>query len=134
VQRHHLGSIARRLRTALSRLKGEKPPAGSGDVAVLPDAAVAERWAIASDDLNATLVSWAPGKGVDAHRNEERDVLIVTVAGDGQLTVDDRHIALRAPGAVLIPRGAARAITAGPEGLRYLSVHRRRSGLVQLRH
>jgi quercetin dioxygenase-like cupin family protein len=132
VQRH-LGSITRRLRAASSRLTREKPPAGSGDVAVLPDAAEAGRWAIASEDLNATLVSWAPRQGVAAHRNEERDVLIVAVAGNGELVVDDRRIALHAPAAVLIPRGATRAITAGQDGLRYLSVHRRRSGLVQLR-
>jgi len=36
---------------------------------------------------------------------------------------------LSAPAAILIPRGARRAIRAGVDGARYLSVHRRRGRL-----
>jgi len=32
--------------------------------------------------------------------------------------------------ALLVPKGAARRIRAGPDGLRYLSVHLRRPGLM----
>jgi quercetin dioxygenase-like cupin family protein len=89
-------------------------------------------WATASDDLNATLLSWPPGEGVDPHRNTERDVLLVVVAGDGLLEVDGEPTALEAHVAVIVPHGSTRSITAGPDGLRYLSVHLRRSGLVQI--
>jgi quercetin dioxygenase-like cupin family protein len=114
-------------------LAGLAEGADAGEVAVLPDAGRAEKWAIAGDDLNTTLVTWDPGKGVAPHRNDERDVLLVAVAGSGELVVDDQRIELQAPAAVLIPRGTTRAVVAGPSGLRYLSVHRRRSGLIQIR-
>jgi mannose-6-phosphate isomerase-like protein (cupin superfamily) len=89
-------------------------------------------WATASDDLNATLLSWPPGEGVGPHRNAERDVLLVVVAGDGIVVVDGESTELEAHIAVIIPRGSARSITAGRGGLRYLSVHLRRNGLVQI--
>lgn len=90
-------------------------------------------WSMASADLNANLLSWPPGGRVGDHRNHERDVLLVVVGGGGTLTIDDRPFALRAPQLVLVPRGARRGITAGPEGLRYVSVHTRREGLVKVR-
>jgi quercetin dioxygenase-like cupin family protein len=90
-------------------------------------------WSTASADLNATLLSWPAGEGVVSHRNPERDVLMVVVAGDGVAEIDGEPHELRAHAAVLIPRGAERSITAGANGLRYLSVHLRRNGLTQIR-
>ena len=63
------------------------------------------------------------------HRNDERDVLVVVIAGGGTLRVDGRQIELHAQRGVMIPKGTAREICAGPQGLRYLSIHLRRSGL-----
>ena len=34
------------------------------------------RWGVETDDLNATLLVWAPGQGVGRHVNGERDVVI----------------------------------------------------------
>ena len=90
-------------------------------------------WSMASSDLNANLLAWPPGGQVAEHRNHERDVLLVVVGGGGTLLVDGRPLALRAPQVVLVPRGATRGITAGPEGLRYVSAHLRRGGLLELR-
>jgi len=90
-------------------------------------------WSMASADLNANLLSWPPGGQVADHRNHERDVLLVVVGGGGTLLIDGRPLALRAPQLVLVPRGATRGITAGPEGLRYVSAHVRRAGLLKLR-
>jgi quercetin dioxygenase-like cupin family protein len=90
-------------------------------------------WSIASADLNATVLAWPAGEGVADHTNRERDVLLVVVGGGGTLVIDGRSHALRAPELVLIPRGASRGITAGADGLRYVSVHLRRRGLVELR-
>ena len=90
-------------------------------------------WSIASDDLNANVLAWPAGGGVPEHTNDERDVLLVIVAGGGTLVVDGGQIALRAPQLLLIPRGASRGVEAGPEGLRYVSAHLRREGLVKLR-
>ncbi len=90
-------------------------------------------WSIASADLNANVLAWPAGGGVPEHTNSERDVLLVVVAGGGTLLIDGRPLILRAPQVLLIPRGASRGITAGPEGLRYVSAHLRRDGLVKLR-
>jgi quercetin dioxygenase-like cupin family protein len=86
-------------------------------------------WGIASEDLNATLLSWPAGDGVTEHRNTERDVLIVATAGSGILTLDGHRHELTRHQAILIPKGASHAIHAGPHGIRYLSVHLRRAGL-----
>ncbi len=87
---------------------------------------------MASEDLNATLLSWPPGSDVAEHVNSERDVLIVVLAGSGRAIVDGAGHPLLPDQALLIPKGARRAIHAGADGLRYLSVHRRR-GPLQIR-
>jgi mannose-6-phosphate isomerase-like protein (cupin superfamily) len=86
-------------------------------------------WGTASADLNATLLSWTPGGGVAEHVNEERDVLLVVIAGSGTLSCDGEEYALRPGIAVLVPKGRLRGIAAGSAGIRYLSVHLRRPGL-----
>ena len=85
-------------------------------------------WGLESDDLNATLLAW-PRRGADEHVNPERDVLVVAIAGSGTVALDGEEHALGSGTAVLVPKGSARRITAGPAGLRYLTVHRRRGGL-----
>ncbi len=112
----------------------ERVPSAAGiDATALDGPGQGTLWSIASADLNATVLAWPAGEGVAEHTNRERDVLLVVVGGDGTLVVDGRSHALRAPELVLIPRGASREITAGAGGLRYVSVHLRRRGLVELR-
>ncbi len=86
-------------------------------------------WGTASEDLNATLLVWREGEGQPSHVNPERDVALLTLAGSGVLLVDDRDCRLGPGSFVIVPRGSTRSVTAGPEGLRCLSVHRRRGGL-----
>lgn len=86
-------------------------------------------WGIASADLNATLLCWKSGDGVAEHINAERDVLIVIIDGSGLASIDGHPHALHPHQAILIARGARRQITAGSDGLRYLSIHRRRGPL-----
>jgi len=86
-------------------------------------------WGLASSDLNATLLRWGPGEGVAEHVNDELDVLIVVLAGSGVVRVDGSAVAVAAGQALLVPLGSRRSIAAGADGLRYLSVHRRRAGL-----
>ena len=86
-------------------------------------------WGTASEDLNATLLVWRPGEGQPEHVNEGRDVAIVVLAGSGVVTVDGAAHDLRAGTLAIVPRGSTRSIVAGPEGLRCLTVHRRRGGL-----
>ena len=86
-------------------------------------------WGMASADLNATLLAWPADHVLAEHVNAELDVLLVVVAGDATVTIDGAPHELRAPAALLVPRGARRAIRAGADGTRYLSVHRRRGPL-----
>jgi hemerythrin-like domain-containing protein/mannose-6-phosphate isomerase-like protein (cupin superfamily) len=86
-------------------------------------------WGIASEDLNATALSWGPGQGVAEHTNAERDVLLITIAGSGIVVIDGQEHRFHDHRAVLISKGARRRITAGANGLRYVSVHHRRGPL-----
>ncbi|WP_405218553.1 cupin domain-containing protein [Agrococcus sp. Ld7] len=79
--------------------------------------------------LDANVVAVPPHASIDPHVGPDEDVLWHVVAGGGMLATDDGDVEL-APGAVVwLPRRSHRSVTAGPEGLRYLSVHRRKSGL-----
>ena len=86
-------------------------------------------WGTESDDLNATLLAWPAGEANPEHVNAERDVLLVVLAGSGSLEVDGAAHELGAGDVVVVPKGASRRLAAGPDGIRYLSVHRRRGGL-----
>jgi mannose-6-phosphate isomerase-like protein (cupin superfamily) len=83
-------------------------------------------WGTASEDLNATLLAWPPGAGTPAQVNEERDVLLVVLAGTGTLELDGEPHPLAHAHAAVVPKGRRFRIAAGPTGLRYLSVHLRR--------
>ena len=86
-------------------------------------------WGAESEELNATLVRWQPGGGVPAHINTEVDVVMTILEGDGALIVDDVHTALGPAQIFVIPKGASREVQAGPSGLAYLNVHKRRRKL-----
>ena len=105
------------------------PVASEGPVDLLGLAGKGPLWGMASTDLNATLLAWPPGHAVAEHVNDELDVLLVTLQGHGHVVIDGETHDLAAGSAILVPRGTRRAITAGDDGVRYLSVHRRRGPL-----
>lgn len=79
--------------------------------------------------LDANVIALPAGDAIAAHDGPDEDVLWHVIAGSGTLSTADGEVAL-APGAVVwLPRGSRRAVRAGSEGLRYLSVHRRKGGL-----
>ena len=86
-------------------------------------------WGMASSDLNATLVAWPPGHELVEDTNSEFDVLLIVLAGNGVARVDEQEHALVAGSALLVEKGSSRAVRAGPDGVRYVSVHRRRGPL-----
>lgn len=89
-------------------------------------------WAFAGEQLNATLLSWPTGHAVAEHVNDEREVLLLGVRGSGHVTIDGDVVELTAGRLVVVPRGAARSITAGADGIAYVSAHTAR-GPLQLR-
>jgi quercetin dioxygenase-like cupin family protein len=86
-------------------------------------------WGAASEELNATLLSWNAGEGPAEHVNDERDVLVVVLAGSVTVRTDEGERRLGEGEATIIDKRRRRKITAGVDGARYLSVHRRRPPL-----
>ncbi|GAA4764420.1 hypothetical protein GCM10023329_07860 [Streptomyces sanyensis] len=88
-------------------------------------------WALSptARQLDANLVRLPPGGSVAAHGEPDLDVLLCVLEGGGALTVAGEEQLLGAGALVWLPRGARRSLAAGPEGLVYLTAHRRRPGL-----
>lgn len=109
-----------RLLAELSRVTAEAPPDSSGAL-----------WRLAESgrQLDANLVRLPPGERVGTHTEPELDVLLLVVAGDGELAGEEGPLTLTEGALVWLPHGATRGITAGERGLCWLTVHRRRPGL-----
>jgi len=86
-------------------------------------------WGLECEDLNATLLAWPPGEGTPEHVNDHRDVLVLVIAGSGSVDVDGERVELSTGRLLVVPKGARRRIVAGPDGIRYVTVHGRRGGL-----
>jgi len=88
------------------------------------------QWSLeASTDLNANLVWLDPGHAVGEHVNDAVDVLVVVLEGCGRVVVDGAPHEVAAHVVVHVPAGTSRRIEADGDGLRYLTVHRRRGPL-----
>jgi quercetin dioxygenase-like cupin family protein len=91
-------------------------------------------WRLDGEDLQANLIRLDQGDRIEAHRNDQVDVLVVVVLGRGELTLDGRVHQLAPMSIVHLPKRAVRSIAAVEGPLAYLSIHRRRSGLQVGRH
>ncbi|MFI1223145.1 MULTISPECIES: hypothetical protein [unclassified Streptomyces] len=80
-------------------------------------------------ELDANLVRLPPDAEVGEHQEDVLDVLLVVLAGAGSLRTGGQVLELGPSTALWLPRTSRRALTAGPDGLTYLTVHRRRPGL-----
>jgi uncharacterized protein (DUF2249 family) len=80
-------------------------------------------------DLDSNIIALAPGARIDAHAGPDIDVLIHVITGSGQLVTELDTLDLRAGSLTWLPRRSRRQFTAGPQGLRYLTVHQRRQSL-----
>jgi quercetin dioxygenase-like cupin family protein len=87
-------------------------------------------WSLNSEQLNVNLMRLAAGEGIPEHVNGELDVLLVVFEGGGELRVDDERHALGPGVAVVVPRGARRAIRCLSGPLVYFTAHRQRGGLM----
>ncbi|MGI8421904.1 MAG: hypothetical protein ACR2MU_06555 [Gaiellaceae bacterium] len=88
---------------------------------------------VASGELNATIMDWPAGHATPEHVNTEREVLLVVLLGSAVVRVDEVDYPRAAGQALVIEVGARRQIVAGPEGVRCLTAHRRREGLMPAR-
>jgi quercetin dioxygenase-like cupin family protein len=94
-------------------------------------ARVSWKLAEAGRQLDANLVQLPPDERIDPHAEANLDVMLLVVAGDGTagLGIADEPEPLTQGTLLWLPHGSTRSITAGPEGLSYLTVHRRRPGM-----
>ncbi len=90
-------------------------------------------WRLTDAELNANLLVFDHGQGIELHRNNSVDVLIVGVAGQGSLIIDAATHPIWAGRAVLVPRGSERSITAESDRFAYLTVHQARGPLLPTR-
>ncbi len=99
----------------------------TADAAAAPDVTGAVwKLEVRERDLDSNVIALAPGGGIDAHAGADVDVLIHVLSGSGQLDTEQGAIDL-VPGALLwLPKRSRRQFTAGPDGLRYLTVHQKR--------
>jgi quercetin dioxygenase-like cupin family protein len=77
-------------------------------------------------DLDSNVIALGPNRGIDSHVGADVDVLIHVLSGSGRLDTERGAIDL-VPGALLwLPKRSRRQFSAGPDGLRYLTVHQKR--------
>lgn len=88
-------------------------------------------WQLAEQgrEMDANLVRLPPGAEVGEHQEDVLDVLLVVIAGSGRVATGAEVLELAATTVLWLPRTSRRALVAGPDGLAYLTVHRRRPGL-----
>ena len=80
--------------------------------------------------LDANVVHLPSGRRVDPHAESALDVLLVVVSGSGKLEAGDGQTLDLAEGLVMwLPHGSRRSLSAGEDGLLYMTVHRRRPGM-----
>ena len=96
---------------------------------LLPKGRGGPEWGTATTDLNATLLAWPPGGGTPAHINSETDIVLVVLEGIAEIENDSTMTRVRAGEVVVLDKGVRRRVTAGPNGVRYLTVHRRRNAI-----
>jgi quercetin dioxygenase-like cupin family protein len=93
--------------------------------------AAGARWTLSESgrQLDANLIHLPAGQRVDTHTEPDLDVVLIVVAGDGTVGTPDGPQSLADGNLVWLPHGSTRDITAGTDGLSYLTVHRRRPGM-----
>jgi uncharacterized protein (DUF2249 family) len=105
--------------TALAAATGEPPASGA-----------VWKLEIRDRDLDSNIIAIPPDGAIDAHAGPDLDVLIHVLGGSGTLTGERGTLHLEPGVLAWLPRRSMRQLSAGPGGLRYLTVHRRRQALV----
>ncbi|HLT18226.1 MAG TPA: hypothetical protein VKZ96_02130 [Thermomicrobiales bacterium] len=86
-------------------------------------------WSTTTEDLNVNLIVLRDGEAIEAHRNAEVDVLVVGIDGTGEVVIDGVARRITPDTAIVIPRGAERAMRVLSAPFAYLTCHRQRARL-----
>ncbi len=102
-----------------------------GALAASPPGTAGAMWKLAEPgrQLDANVVHLPRGQSVGTHAEPDLDVLLLVVAGDGVLDAAGQARHLPSGALLWLPRGAERGLSAGQDGMSYLTVHRRRPGM-----
>ena len=120
--------ISRLSSARLPRILADTGQLTAGDDA--PDAAGAVwKLAMRQRDLDSNIIRLPPGRGIDSHVGPDLDVLLLVLAGTGELGTERGSVDLRPGLLAWLPRRSRRQISPGPQGLTYLTVHDRRQAL-----
>ncbi len=118
--------ITKRTATPLPRLL-----VNTDDLPATPSAGdVAWKLQTKDRDLDSNVIALRPGGTIQPHDGPDLDVLIHVLGGDGTLSTENGDVHLQRGALVFLPRRSRRAFAAGTDGLRYLTVHRKREALV----
>jgi quercetin dioxygenase-like cupin family protein len=128
------GEIDADLAEPASRSAAEPTPSLLCDVHALAGADPARAGAVwklteSGRQLDANLVHLPAGEGVRTHAEPDLDVLLLVVAGDGAMDTAEGPMALAGGALCWLPHGSTRSVSAGADGLTYVTVHRRRPGM-----
>ncbi|OEJ28472.1 hypothetical protein AS594_32300 [Streptomyces agglomeratus] len=101
------------------------------EMAGAPAGAAGALWRLtgAQRGLDANLVRLGPGGVIAEHTEPTLDVLMIVVQGSGRVTTGEETRPLTLHSAAWLAKGSRRSLTAGPDGMTYLTVHTRRPGL-----
>jgi uncharacterized protein (DUF2249 family) len=122
-------------RTRISRLSSTAVPwiltdtttTGEG---VEPDpAGVVWKLDVQSREIDADVTSLSAGQDTGMHVGPEIDALIHVLSGSGRLTTELGTVDLTSGALLWMPRRSRRQFIAGPDGLRYLTIHQKRQFL-----
>ncbi|HWK92041.1 MAG TPA: cupin domain-containing protein [Luteimicrobium sp.] len=80
-------------------------------------------------DLDSNVVVLPAGGGIGRHLGPEVDVMFHVLDGSATIETAGGDVPVVAGDVVWLPKRSERRIVAGPDGVRYLTVHRHREGL-----
>lgn len=83
----------------------------------------------ASRGLDSNVIALPGGGEIGQHHGPDLDVLILVLDGSGALETELHTIPLTPGELIWLPHRSRRGFTAGTEGLRYLTLHRRKPTL-----
>ncbi|WP_345469301.1 cupin domain-containing protein [Glutamicibacter ectropisis] len=81
----------------------------------------------AARDLDANVISLAPGEQIGEHQGPALDVLLHVFAGSGVLHTATGALELAVGDIIYLPKHSQRQFIAGELGLGYFSVHQRKT-------
>ena len=83
-------------------------------------------------DLDVNVIALPAHGTIEAHDGPALDVVIHVVEGDGFVLTADGEVSVKTGDLVFLPKHSRRGFRGGPDGLRYLTVHRRRNASLQI--